>query len=401
MVNDDLNSPEARDDPHGFFHRLRAHDPIHWSETSRGWILSSHAEVSSAFRDPRLSADRISGFWDKMAPDRRAVMAPTLKLLRAWMAFRDPPEHTSLRDPVRRAFTPRAIERLEPKVHAITAELLDDVAAQGRCDLVQALTFPLPAIVIAELLGVPPTDREAFKTWSSKLNGLIFGTLDRPDRDREASEAAVEYSRYFDDLIRHHEREPGDNLITTLLRARDDGDSLSGDQLVGACTLLLFAGHETTTMFLASAVQALFDHPTQLTRLRQDPAIIDTAVEELMRFAGPTTAMVRVVAEPHERDGHQFQPGQRVYLGIAGANRDPSVFDAPDDLDLSRQPNQHLGFGLGLHVCLGASLARLEGRIALNALLARFPDLRPDPDRAPRRLSTRIGHGITSLPVYL
>jgi cytochrome P450 len=400
-IPDDVRSPEALADPHGFFRRLREHAPVHWSERSGAWILTGYEAVCEAFADAqRLSSDRLTPLEAKLAPAERREMAQTFALLRGWMVFCDPPLHARLREPVRRAFTPRAVERLRPAIEALVDALLDEMAAAGRCDLVPSLAFPLPAVVIAELLGVPAADRERFAGWSHKLAGLVFGAVEQPGRNRSALEAAAEFTDYFEALVRRAERAPGDDLIGALLAARDRGEGLSRSQLVGACTMLLFGGHETTTGLIANAVASLLEHPHELARLRREPEHAATAIEEFLRFDGPATLMVRVVREDHERGGHRLRAGQRVYLAIAAANRDPAVFDDPDRFDVARRRNPHLGFGHGPHFCLGAHLARLETRIAVMRLIERFPELRAAPQPA-KRAASIIGRAVTSLPLEL
>jgi cytochrome P450 len=335
-----------------------------------------------------------------MPPARRAAMAETFALLRGWMVFRDPPVHERLRDPVRRAFTPRAMARLAATVDAVLDELLAAAARAGRCELVRDVAFPLPAIVIAELLGVPPEDRERFKLWSRKLSGLVFGAIEQPDRDRAAGEAAAEFTAYFGALVRRYEAAPADNLISALIAARDEHHALAPEQMAGACTMLLFGGHETTTTLIANGVATLLAHPGELARLRDDPALVPLAVEECLRFEGPASIMVRLVAEDHARGGHDLRAGERVYLSIAGANRDPAAFPDPDRFDAGRDPNPHLAFGLGLHFCLGAALARLEAAATLAALIRRFPRLRRD-GPPPAWTAGIIGRGVTTLPLAL
>jgi cytochrome P450 len=274
------------------------------------------------------------------------------------------------------------------------------MASTGRAELIRDFAFPLPAIVIAELLGIPSEDRERFKRWSRQLSGLVFGAVERGARDAAAAASAAEFTRYFRALIRRRETDPGDDLVSALVAARDAGQELDDALLVGACTLLLFGGHETTTTLIAGGTALLLEHPGELERLRGDPSLIASAVEEVLRFRGPARTMIRYVAEPHERAGHAMQPGQRVYLAIAGANRDPAVFADPDRFDVGRTPNPHLGFGHGRHFCLGAHLARAEARIALGALVERFPRLRLAADRV-AWASGPIGVGVASLPLEL
>lgn len=399
-IEDNIRSPDALADPHTFFHRLRAHDPVHWSEQSRAWIITSHAEVTDAFLDERLSSDRLSPLEGRMTPEHQTEMRETFHLLRGWMVFADGPVHDRLRDPLRAAFTPGAMKRLVPRVQAIADALLDDLAGRDTCELVDDFAFPIPAIVIAELLGVPPEDREDFKRWSTKLSGLVFGAVESPTRDGAANEAAIEFIDYFTGLIQRYEAAPADNLISRLIAARDSGDALSAEQMVGACTLLLFGGHETTTGLIANGMASLLQHPEQLELLRETPDLAAGAVEECLRYEGAAKVMVRLVLEDHERGGHELHTGDRVYLSLAGASRDPTVFADPDRFDITRDPNPHLGFGHGLHYCLGAPLARMEARTAFLSILKRFPNLQLATDSL-QWGSTILGRRVVTLPLRL
>ncbi len=399
-IEDDIRAPAALADPHAFFHRLRGHDPVHWSERSNAWIITGHAEVTEAFLDKRLSSDRLTPLQERITGPHRADMTETFHLLRGWMVFADAPNHDRLRDPLRAAFTPSVMKRLAPRVQTIVDELLDEMAAAGECELIESFAFPVPAIVIAELLGVPPEDREDFKRSSTKLSGLVFGAVEEPKRNASANEGAIEFIEYFTGLIRRYEAQPADNLISRLIAARDSGDALSAEQMVGACTLLLFGGHETTTGLIANTIACLFQHPEQLADLRRHPDLAASAVEECLRFEGPAKVMVRQVVEDLDWNGRQFRAGQRVYLSMAGASRDPAVFPEPDRFDIRRDPNPHLGFGHGIHYCLGAPLARLEGRIAIQSIIERFPDMRLTVDRL-QWGSSILGRRVATLPLQL
>jgi cytochrome P450 len=366
-----LLSPEALADPYAFLAGLREeHGAVCWSRRHRAWLLTSFAEVAGGYRDDRLSSDRVGAIARHLDAAGQAAMAPTLELLAGWMVFRDEPDHTRLRDPVRWAFTPKAVEGLRAQVQTLVDELLDDVVACGTCDLVAAFAFPLPAMVIAHLLGVPAADRHKFGTWSRKLAAVVFGAGDDPERRALATEGSTEFTEYFHWLVAQREQDPGDDLVSALVAAQGD-EGLSADELAGACTLLLFAGHETTADLLANGTVALVRHPGELDLLRADPGLWPLAVEEILRFDAPTKVQVRVVKEDHERAGRQLRAGDMVYLCLAGANRDPSEFPDPDRLDVRRDPRQHIAFGLGAHHCLGAPLARLEGQIALRSLFER------------------------------
>jgi cytochrome P450 len=387
-------------DPYGFLAALREeHGPVAWSVRHQAWILSSYAEVAGALRDERLSADRITPMERRLDEERRHAMSQTLELLRGWMVFHDEPDHARLRDPVRRAFTPRSVERLRSEVEALVAGLLDEVAEAGGCDLKASFAFPLPAMVIASLLGVPAEDRARFGTWSRKLAALVFGASDNPDHYAIGAEGGAEFSEYFGALIARREREPGDDLISALVASRDRGDGLTAAELVGACTLLLFAGHETTTSLIANAALALARNPDVARRLRHEPDRWGVAVEEMLRYDGPAKVQVRTVVTAHERGGHRLAAGDLVYLAFCAANRDPAQFDHPDRLDVDRDAGAHLGFGLGPHFCLGAALARLEARIALRALIERFDELELAGEVAWEPLI--VGRSLRALPLRL
>ena len=366
-----LLSPEAVADPCTFFAALREeHGPVCWSRRHRAWLLTSFAEVAGGYRDHRLSSDRVGAIARHLDDERRAAMAPTLELLSGWMVFRDEPDHTRLRDPVRWAFTPKAVEGLRVQVQALVDELVAGVVEAGSCDLVAAFAFPLPAMVIAHLLGVPAADRDKFGSWSRKLAAVVFGAGDDPQRRALATEGSTEFTEYFRWLVAQREAEPGDDLVSALVAAQGE-DGLNAAELAGACTLLLFAGHETTADLLANGTVALVRNPVELDRLRRDPTMWPMAVEEILRYDAPTKIQVRVVTESHERSGHRLEGGDMVYLGLAAANRDPVEFPDPDRFDVGRDPRQHIAFGLGAHHCLGAPLARLEGQLGLRTLFER------------------------------
>lgn len=385
----DLGTPEALADPHALFHRLRAEAPVHHSDVHRSWLVLSHAGVSAGFRDPRLSSERTPAF-ERMAESRPSGFRAVVELLRGWMVFRDDPAHNRLRDPVRRAFTPRRIEAMAPAIERTTDELLDGFGST--VELRSSFGAPLPALVIADLLEIPRGDRGEFQHWSDLLSQVVFAADARSASSEQAIAGAEHFWSYFGDLVDHRRRHPGDDLISELALAIDD------DEVIGACTLLLFAGHETTTGLLTNGTRLLLDEGgASLERLRADPALWVTAVDELLRMEGPAKLMVRRAAVDVELDGTSIPAGATVWLVILAADRDPSVFADPDRLDVARDPNPHLAFGWGIHHCLGASLARLEGRIALRRLFDRYPDLAPTD--APRWGGGILGRGIGSLEV--
>ncbi len=376
MSDTNLLTPEAVSDPYTVLHRLRPQGPIVWSPEHRAWLVVSHDEVLAGFKDhERLSSERLDSLRRTWSPERRAAMATTFRILEGWMVFHDEPAHARLRAPVRRAFTPRRVEQLRDEVAGLVTDLLDDVSVRlsdGEVvDLRAEFAFPLPATVIALLLGVPVSDRDRFKTWSHELSGIVFST-GFADKDATAERASEAFAEYFGWLVDRYRRDPEDNLISALVAAAD-AEGLSADELVGACTLLLFGGHETTTNLIANGIVSLARFPGERARLAADPTLLADGVEELLRHEGAAKVMVRSVAVPHERAGVAMEANQVVYLLISGANHDPALYDAPDDVRIDRRPTQHVAFGYGSHFCLGASLARLEGQLAIGALLDRFP----------------------------
>lgn len=299
------------------------------------------------------------------------------------------------------------MNQLGDRITEIVTQLIDNLAMAGAdgdsVDLVADFAFPLPAIVIAELLGVPTEDREVFKTWSDQLAAIVFGASQNPDQARTAAEGSARFAEYFTELIDHYRSEPGDNLVTDLIAVADaesDSHRLTAIELVGALTLLLFAGHETTTTLLSNSCRSLMSNPAEQAWLAEHPEAIENAVEELHRYDGSTKLMVRVVAEDHMRHGMNLAAGQTVFLGTAAANRDAAMFERPDELDLRRpDASRHLGFGHGSHFCLGAALARIETQLALAGLVRRFPEFKPA--GRPEPAASLLSMGLTQLPATL
>jgi cytochrome P450 len=390
----DLVGPGAVADPYSVFAELRRSSDVWWLSRHRAWLLLSYDLVQEAVHDPRLSTDTITPLQRHLSAEDRTRFRPAADLLAGWMIFNDPPVHTALRAPVRAAFTPRAMAGLEDEVATLTDRLLSDVDDTG-FDLVRALAHPLPAIVIAILLGVPVERHAEFQTWSRQLGALVMGKVSRADAWDRALAASEDFAALFGDLIARARREPGEDLVSRLVQA--SGASLSDRQMVGACSLLLFGGHETTTSLLTSGVLHLLDHPEQRAVLDAHPG---RAVEELLRFDGPSKISVRRVRADGDWHGVPMRAGQPVFCAAAAANRDPAVFDRPDELVLDRDPNRHLGFGWGMHFCLGSQLARLEARVVLPRVLHRFPKLRLAVDRTElRHQPTVVGRTLRALPL--
>ena len=372
MADIDLGGVEVNSDPDGFTDRTRATGPIQWSDRHRAWVLIGHRAVTDGFLDGRLSSDRTPTFRRQLAR-RGPAFERTFELLSGWMVFRDRPIHTHLRDAVRRVFTPRMVDDLRAAVADIVDELLAALPERGLVDLKAQFSAPLPAAVIADLLGVPRTERPRFQRWSAQLSDIVVAVAGEQVDEAATVAATDEFISFFGALIEHRRRHPGDDLVSRVV-AGGNPDELTALELMGACTILLFAGHETTTDLITASVGLLADRPDEVRRLVAGE-VDETAADELVRLGGPVKTMYRKVIDTHEREGHRFEHGDTVYLGILTANRDPERFPDPHRLDLAREPNPHVGFGWGRHLCLGANLARLEATMALRRLYERFPDL--------------------------
>jgi cytochrome P450 len=385
-------------DPLSIFARMREESPVTsviTPEGQRAWLITRYEDVRSALADARLAKD-----WRKLrgpgfAPD------PTVGFLMAHMLNADPPDHTRLRRLVQKAFTPGRVAGLRPRIEAITASLLDAMAAAGDpddgvVDLITAFAFPLPMTVICELLGIPDGDREEFKTWSQ----VILSSTATFDEFRAAGGAMY---AYFTSLLADKRAAPADDLLSALITARDSGDSLDEPELLAMMFLLLVAGHETTVNLIATGTLALLTHPSEFSRLRSDPSLLPGAVEELLRYANPLNhATDRYAPEPLEVGGVTIPAGEPVLVVTSSANRDPGRFPDPDRLDLGRDTSGHVAFGHGIHYCVGAPLARLEGEIAFGSLLSRFPRLSLAVEESQLRWRpSSLIHGLETLPVRL
>ena len=383
-------SDEMARDPYPVYARLRDRSPVHYSRLSGALVISRYADVDSILRDHvRFSSD----------PDRRKSPRTGYKqpLEERSMLFMDPPDHTRLRSLVNKAFTRPAINALEPRIRAIMSGLLDDIEDPSGFDLMEAVAIPLPVIVIAEMLGIPQQDRAQFRLWSDQRARLLEPMLTNSER-KTADEASKQLSDYFLSIIKRRQGEPKDDIMSRLVHAEEQGDTLTETEMLNMLRLLLVAGNETTTNLLGNGMLALLRHPDQLQALRDNPGLIPAAVDEVLRYDSPVQMTLRCAVEDCDINGTHVRVGQDVILLAGAANRDPDAFINPDQLDIKRPKQDHISFGRGIHHCLGTALARLEGRIAFEMLLERFDSLRLLTDRPAFRNSIVL-RGLTSLPV--
>jgi cytochrome P450 len=397
QVTYDIFSDLVRDDPYPLYRQMREEAPVHFD--GHAWNLSRHADVLTAFTDPRFSSDRF-GTPDWFEPDYALQIKPLYDITNLFILFMDPPDHTRLRGLVAQAFSAKMVESVRPKIQAAVDELLDKVAPSGQMDVTADLANPLPGIVIAEMLGVPKEDQPRFKEWANAY-ARFLGTLgDNPELRDDANRAVIELSDYIREVAQQRRIEPRDDLITALVQAEEHGERLTHDELVATCFLLLFAGNETTTNLIGNGVLTLLRHPEAHRQLREQPALIRTAIEEFLRWESPVQFTDRAVIEDITIDGQRIEAGQYVRTILGAANRDPAQFDNPETLNLSRRPNRHIAFAHGIHFCLGAPLARAEGQIAINTLVQRFPALRPASDRVEWQRN-HVFRALKALPVSL
>ncbi len=396
----DPTHPETRRNPFPLYERLQAEDPVHWSEPLRSWIITRYDDVRAVAMSPAMSSDRLRPFYEAQPDERRDILSGVMRYLNHWLVFKAPPEHTRLRKLLNSVFTLALVQSLEPQIRRSVDAIFDQVDTEGEIDFMDEVAVLLPAYVILDMLGVPREDFGLVKQWSDALRLFIGSARGEEDKYRRARHGADEMSRYFREAIALRRTAARDDMICKMMDARDAQGGLSEDELVATCMLLLFGGHETTTNLLGSAAVALLEHPGEMQRLRADPALIDSAVEEFLRYDGPSNSIARVVGKDHELAGKTLREGERVFAMINAANRDPRRFERPHELDLGRTPNRHLTFGQGVHFCLGAPLARLEGKVCISRLVERFPDMRAG-SAAPEWIDALIMRGPTSLPLRL
>jgi len=384
--------------------RLRMEEPVYWSESIGGWVITRYDDVITTFRVVTSFSNegRLGRAIDYLPAEQRANFGAfqhhyaTKSLLHS-----DPPDHGRLRSLMNKAFTPRVVEAMRPRIQALVDELLDQALSAGELDIVRDLASPLPAIVIAQILGAPAEDRQFFKKWADDI--LAFQGVNRPELAvlERSQRGLVEIRAYLTDLITDRRRNPRNDLMSLMLAAEADGERLNEAELLATCVTLLIAGHETTLSLIGNGLLTLLQHPDQLQQLRQDPALMPAAIEEMLRYESPVSRQPRFIKQDVTLGGQQLRQGQMAFQFLNAANRDPAYFADPDRFDLRRKNNRHLAFGNGIHFCIGAPLSRIEGPIAIAAVLQRIPTLRMTSDEADWDTSKGNSRLLRSLPVLL
>ena len=427
LVN--LQREEVRVNPYPFYEQLREHDPVHWDEVLGFWVFTRYADIDALYTDDRFSrAQGLMRGFDRLSESERQLVQPVYHSFSKTVFYADPPYHTHLRGLMNHAFTPRRVERLRPTIQRIVNELLD--AAQprdGKVDVIRDLAYPLPVMVIAELLGLPASDRERFKKWSDDLFAILGTVRQKPSHLLEqAVQSLHEMTDYVRNLSQKRRESPRDDLLTALLSVTEEDDlacphphtgpssqatgeltreraassALTAEELVSNINILLSTGHETTTHLIGNGTLALLQHPDQMQMLRVQPSLLAHAIEEMLRYDNPVQITYRAALEEADICGKRIRKGDLVNSIVGSANRDSRRFSNPDQFEITRNEGRHLGFGLGIHFCIGAPLVRLEAEVVFETILRRFPGI----CLATETLEWQehpIFRGLKSLPVNL
>ena len=394
---------EILQDPYPTYARLHEEGPLHYLDVGGKWAvwsIFSHAECSSIAKDARLSAKRAKQMLLPLPLSRQPEFSELARLLGLWLIFMDPPEHTRLRKLLNKGFSAAAVEGLRPQVEAIVDQMLKPLQHGSEIELMREFANPIPVRIILEMLGIPQELRDTFVDWSRAI-AVFRGSPNRTvEEARAAQDALIELTEFFRKTVAERRRNKGSDLISLLIDIEEEGEVLTEEELYAQCIALLFAGHETTRNLIGNGMYTLLQHPQETAELREKPEMIRSAVEEILRYESPVQFTARVLKEDIEVCGQQIRKGWTVLCMLGAANRDPKQFRDPNQLDLKRLNNQHLAFGAGLHFCIGAQLARLEGQIAILNLIQRFPEMKltgPRPEWAP----TFGLRGLNSLSVIL
>lgn len=392
---DNWLSPAMLADPYAIYQQLRERDPVHWNPLTHAWMLTRHADVAAALQDRRLSSVPTGGprFAREVLPEEYPSLGAVIPYLLMFMQGMDPPMHTRQRGLVHRTFTPRTIERLRPRIEQLVDEALTRASTTGHIELMAELASPLPATIIMEMLGIPPDGQPLVRAAAATIAEFLSLVDPAPGQLAAIAERLAAFATYLAPQIAARREHPQDDLLSALVTVEHEGERLGEPELLVLTTMLLFAGHETTTNLIGNGAWTLATHPDQWQLLRDDPSLVAPAVEEMLRHDTSVQFVPRWVREPLQLGGKQLEAGQRVLLNFAAANRDPALVPDPDRFDLTRPPSRHLAFGQGPHHCLGVALARLEAQVVFTALARRADTLTLDPERPPARKPSVVLRG--------
>ncbi len=389
--------PDFLADPFPLYRRMQDEDPAHWSPRIKSWVLTRYEDVKRVCLDKEMSSERLRPFFASMPGPEAAKIGDIIRYLSLWMVFRDAPEHTRLRRLTSKVFNLKSMRDMRPNIESLTAWLLEEIGEREELDFIAAFAGPLPALVIMDMLGVPRTELAKVKRMSDDMALFIGSSRTSPEKYDIAESATHEMAEFFRAMIVDRRAAPERDLLSELVHLEEAGDRLSDDELVATCILLLFAGHETTTNHIANSTRSLISFPSEMQKLRADPGLAARAGEELLRYDGPSGAQVRIVQVDHELHGKTLRAGERVFIMLNAANRDPRAYPDPDRVDLERDGVPHLTFGFGLHICLGFPLARLEGEIGIPAVARHFR--RIEFAGEPEWINSMVFRGMKSMPV--
>jgi hypothetical protein len=397
-----LVSKEFLADPYPLLRQLRGDDPVHWSDSMGGWVLTKYDDILVTFKDTERYSNegRLGKAVEYLSAESRSQLTVFEEHYRTkGLLHSDPPDHTRLRKLVTKTFTPRLIEALRPQMQDIVNKALDKGLRDGGMDIIPDLAIALPLTVLAGIFGAPLEDRPLFKRWADHL--LAFQGVNKPDIEilKTAQEALVEMKAYLADLVRKTRSQPGNDLISALVRAESEGDKLSEPELLNTCITLLVAGHETTTSLVGNGIYLLLSHADQWLRLQSDPSLLQTAIEEILRFESPVSRQPRLMKQDAQLSGKHLRQGQMVFQMLNAANRDPAYFNEPDTFDVGRKENRHMAFGVGVHFCVGAVLSRTEGQVVFGTMRDRAPSMRLVDSKPAWDLGKRNSRMLTTLPV--
>jgi cytochrome P450 len=375
-LHDALLDPGYVHDPYPVYRRLREEDPVHWFEPWGAWILTRYADVLGVLREEGRAfsvVGRIRRAVAVLPEPMHLEMAPIVDHFSVGLLHSDPPDHSRLRGLISAAFTPKSIAAMRFRIQELVASLLAEVDGQDRVDLLAQFAFPLPALVVAQVLGMPPEDRFRARAWADAISTFFGSNRLTPAVARRGQEGLLEARAYLANLAAKRRVDPRDDVISRLVAAQDRGEPISDAEVLSTCMTFLVGGHETTTALITSGMLSLSRFPEERERLHSDGSLMPTTVEEILRYESPNQRIIRIALQDVEIGGRTIRQGQSVMLLLGAANRDPDQFPDPDHFDIGRDPNKHLAFAMGAHFCIGAPLARLEGQIALAALLERYP----------------------------